>query len=1024
MGEFGKINANPEDISGNIIGATINIGTSDYSNAPNGIYLSSGNNIGTFRSLLYTMPAQIGVNESILRRWKMESDYPPTNRNLTFSWNYSEDNGNSSPNLQVWKSEDEGSSWFAQNNPTSATSNPRNITLNDITGFSDWTVADSHFELAPSLHDFGDVAIGSSVSQQFVLDNTTSSNIRGYIITYGNFLVEAVTRTKSNNKNKKDIDNQELSKNRNNIYFNISSGATKDFNVIFEPTDNILYEDIINIRLLTTNNPQQNFAVSGTGYLPPDIDISPDSLYTELEQNETDVTNLRIYNFGDVEMTYDANISYTRDERLLEQVYPINSSYNTGSCTNTTKTETSLVKGYNLEDGWMKFDISSIPDNAIIDSVRFHGFVDSTNYPYWSITPVSNDPVTTDAATLNADIIEEALTGYYFYKNEASGYSPGWKTHLLEGSANSDLESSLVLDWFAIGMVSRDNSTSYYINFQGWNESNPPYLDIFYSVPSYNWLSLDGSSEINGILQSDEFDLISVGFDSANLSDDLYSATIIINSNDPNEPTVDIPADMFVATPGISVDQTDIAFGDVIIGNNNSEIFNIENTGTAELTGTIITPTDFSVIEIRNGKPIQNRKLEHKKRNSLNFNILGGQNSDFQLTFAPLVQTAYDVQITIQNNAGSDELINVTGNGIGIDITVNPVDFEKTLMQNTSILDTLEISTSGNGTLQYNATVQYSARTRNQLDVFPSNSSKWTGSCNSTNFTDDSIIRCHDQEDGWMMFDISAIPNDATIYNVEFNGFVNATDWPYWSITPVTSNPLTTDAATLHTDIIAEEGSGFYLFQSENSGYSIGWKQHQLIGSAEIDLQNALTQDWFTIGITSRDNNPSYYIIFDGWDQTNSPYLTVEYALSGEEWILLNNELSISGSVVESIPEEIELSFNADQLDINDYSATIVITSNDPDESEKQIPILLHVIETLISPENVIIEVVGTTLTLTWDDSGANSYKIYESDSPNGTFSDVTSQGSIVLLRSTISWQKILDGTEGEKFYKVTSSNE
>ena len=37
----------------------------------------------------------------------------------------------------------------------------------------------------------------------------------------------------------------------------------------------------------------------------------------------------------------------------------------------------------------MKFDISGIPDGATINSVQFNGYVNATNYPYWSITPVT-----------------------------------------------------------------------------------------------------------------------------------------------------------------------------------------------------------------------------------------------------------------------------------------------------------------------------------------------------------------------------------------------------------------------------------------------------------------------------------------------------------------------------------------------------------------------------------------------------------------------------------------------------------
>ena len=35
---------------------------------------------------------------------------------------------------------------------------------------------------------------------------------------------------------------------------------------------------------------------------------------------------------------------------------------------------------------------------------------------------------------------------------------------------------------------------------------------------------------------------------------------------------------------------------------------------------------------------------------------------------------------------------------------------------------------------------------------------------------------------GWMAFDIPSIPNNATIISINF-GYVNATNWPYWSNT-------------------------------------------------------------------------------------------------------------------------------------------------------------------------------------------------------------------------------------------------
>jgi Concanavalin A-like lectin/glucanases superfamily/FG-GAP-like repeat len=52
-------------------------------------------------------------------------------------------------------------------------------------------------------------------------------------------------------------------------------------------------------------------------------------------------------------------------------------------------------------------------------------------------------------------------------------------------------------------------------------------------------------------------------------------------------------------------------------------------------------------------------------------------------------------------------------------------------------------------------------------------------------------------------------------------------------------------------------------------------------------------------------------------------------------------------------------------------------------------------------PQNVTIETNGTQLQITWDEvSGANSYKIYASDSPDGIFTHVTASGNFGTARN------------------------
>jgi len=169
---------------------------------------------------------------------------------------------------------------------------------------------------------------------------------------------------------------------------------------------------------------------------------------------------------------------------IVDTVYATNIAYWTGSTTSSSKTQNSQVRAIDSEDGWMSFDISSIPTGYIIDSIVFHAYVDSTDYPYWSITPVSSNPLTASAFTLSTDISAEEDAGYYYHGDEISTFPTGWKSIRLNGNANSDFTSAISGGKFSVGICSRDNDPDYYIIFDGWNDTNPPYLEVFYS-PNY-----------------------------------------------------------------------------------------------------------------------------------------------------------------------------------------------------------------------------------------------------------------------------------------------------------------------------------------------------------------------------------------------------------------------------------------------------------------------------------------------------------------------------------------------------------
>ncbi|MCD4828035.1 MAG: hypothetical protein K8R90_01215 [Candidatus Cloacimonetes bacterium] len=171
--------------------------------------------------------------------------------------------------------------------------------------------------------------------------------------------------------------------------------------------------------------------------------------------------------------------SNTRD---LLTCYPSSVDYWTGTTDGVTRTDVSEVRGLAGEDGWFKFDTSGIPDNATINSVQFNGYVNATYYPYWSLTPLSGDPMTMDVATLHGEINGNSGSGTaYVYQNEGSTYAVGWKQHDMGAQAVTDLQANLGSDWFACGMDSRDNSTSWYVNWDGWNQANVPYIVVDYT---------------------------------------------------------------------------------------------------------------------------------------------------------------------------------------------------------------------------------------------------------------------------------------------------------------------------------------------------------------------------------------------------------------------------------------------------------------------------------------------------------------------------------------------------------------
>jgi len=187
--------------------------------------------------------------------------------------------------------------------------------------------------------------------------------------------------------------------------------------------------------------------------------------------------------------------------------------------------------------------------------------------------------------------------------------------------------------------------------------------------------------------------------------------------------------------------------------------------------------------------------------------------------------------------------------------------------------------------------------------VFPQNLNNWTGTCNSANKTQISLVNGINTEIGWMTFDITAIPNNVTINSVTFNGYLYDNSWPYWSVTPMGSvNPVTDGASTIYNYVSTHYGQGVaYSYNIESATLSNDWVTRELGTTALTDLQNSLIKNWFAIGVVDFDFSTNYYVKFHGWAEENKPYLRVIYSYVGATTFQLSVDIEDDWNMV-SIP--------------------------------------------------------------------------------------------------------------------------
>ena len=264
-------------------------------------------------------------------------------------------------------------------------------------------------------------------------------------------------------------------------------------------------------------------------------------------------------------------------------------------------------------------------------------------------------------------------------------------------------------NWITTGLTTVWTTASYQPTTTGWNQvtlSSPFAWDGISNIVVDTAFGIIGSWNSSGTVQ---YTTATDGYRFARNDNADQTNLFTGGSTSTNRPNIKITTSYALPTPAIEVNPISLAFGRVRINTTTTNTFQISNPGSATLSGTITTPTGYSVASGRDAGSdefvLRTAKKDGNIRNSLGYSIPAGGSRTFTVTFAPTAVQAYNGNITITHNAGgANKTVALTGQGGKSTIGLNAMSFTATLAPGASSNQTLTVSNSGNLSLNYSLT--------------------------------------------------------------------------------------------------------------------------------------------------------------------------------------------------------------------------------------------------------------------------------------------------------------------------------
>jgi len=374
----------------------------------------------------------------------------------------------------------------------------------------------------PTTLAYGDVAVGSTDTKTFTIQNSGDQTLTGTITTPAGYTVAA-----ARNSTEAPLAGKES---RNSLSFSINAGATKTYNLTFAPTAVASYNGNVVIANNSINNTSVNIAVSGTSYIPPTIDIDNDALYAYLQVGAEDTDSFTITNTGSQPLTFSISMTElpSRTGNLLQAASAQEksiagstltldaSSYLPGTTVDWTFTATNA----STDTEWMEDVIISFPAGVTVNS--------ATNFVGGSGGDMTPDVTSGNGVTIT------------WHGETSSGWGVIQGGQSASATVNVTISSSfggnLTLPWTLNGDIYGSEPHT----LSGSNV-------LTQDSPPISWLSVQ---PLSGNIAAGESQTITAYFSAVGMAVGTYEAMLTIHSNDPVNPTLDVSATMDVWDTG------------------------------------------------------------------------------------------------------------------------------------------------------------------------------------------------------------------------------------------------------------------------------------------------------------------------------------------------------------------------------------------------------------------------------------------------------------------------------------------